>query len=40
MKVAERLFSRNQWLSLLNDFADLVADKKYVKINNIIQYIN
>ena len=34
MKVAERLFSRNQWLSLLNDFADLVADKKYVKINS------
>lgn len=34
MKVAERLFSRNQWLSLLNDFADLVADKEYVKINN------
>lgn len=33
MKVAERLFSRNQWLSLLNDFADLVADKEYVKIN-------
>ena len=34
MKVAERLFSRNQWLSLLNDFADLVADKEYAKINN------
>ena len=34
MKVAERLFSRNQWLSLLNDFVDLVADKKYVKINS------
>ena len=34
MKVAERLFSRNQWLSLLNDFADLVADKEYVKINS------
>ena len=34
MRVAERLFSRNQWLSLLNDFADLVADKEYVKINN------
>lgn len=34
MKVAERLFSRDQWLSLLNDFADLVADKEYVKINN------
>ena len=34
MKVAERLFSRNQWLSLLNDFADLVVDKEYVKINN------
>ena len=34
MKVAERLFSRNQWLSLLNDFVDLVADKEYVKINN------
>ena len=33
MRVAERLFSRNQWLSLLNDFADLVADKEYVKIN-------
>lgn len=33
MKVAERLFSRNQWLSLLNDFADLVADKEYTKIN-------
>ena len=34
MKVAERFFSRNQWLSLLNDFEDLVADKEYVKINN------
>ena len=34
MKVAERLFSRDQWLNLLNDFADLVADKKYVKINS------
>ena len=33
MRVAERLFSRNQWLSLLNDFADLVADKEYTKIN-------
>lgn len=33
MKVAERLFSRNQWISLLNHFADLVADKEYVKIN-------
>lgn len=33
MRVAERLFSRNQWISLLNDFADLVADKEYVKIN-------
>ena len=33
MRVAERLFSRNQWLSLLNDFADLVADKEYIKIN-------
>ena len=34
MRVAKRLFSRDQWLSLLNDFADLVADKEYVKINN------
>lgn len=34
MKVAKRLFSRDQWLSLLNDFADLVADKEYVKINS------
>lgn len=33
MSVAGRLFSRNQWLNLLKDFADLVADKKYVKIN-------
>lgn len=33
MRVAERLFSRNQWSCLLNDFADLVADKEYVKIN-------
>lgn len=32
MKVAERLLFRNQWISLLNDFADLVADKEYVKI--------
>lgn len=34
MKVAKRLFSRDQWLSLLNDFVDLVADKEYVKINS------
>lgn len=34
MKVAKRLFSRDQWLSLLNNFADLVADKEYVKINS------
>lgn len=34
MRVTKRLFSRDQWLSLLNDFADLVADKEYVKINN------
>lgn len=33
MKVAERIFSRDQWLNLLNDFSDLVADKKYTKIN-------
>lgn len=33
MKVAERIFSRDQWLNLLNDFSDLIADKKYTKIN-------
>ena len=33
MKVAEKIFSRDQWLNLLNDFSDLVADKKYTKIN-------
>lgn len=33
MKVAERIFSRDQWLNLLNDFSDLVTDKKYTKIN-------
>lgn len=33
-EVAERLFSRNQWLIVINDFANLVADKEYVKINS------
>lgn len=33
MKVVERIFSRDQWLNLLNNFSDLVADKKYTKIN-------
>lgn len=33
MKVVERVFSRDQWLNLLNDFSDLVADKEYTKIN-------